>query len=150
MMAIKQLYLQNENATTDLGKKLAKILPRGSFVSLIGDLGAGKSVLARSIIRASSTIKNLEVPSPSFALVQEYNMEGGYNIYHCDFYRFRHPSEILQLDLDILSRKDLYLIEWAQKAHGFLPEPDLCISLHHYAQGRMANFEGCPLIIEQI
>ncbi len=154
-MKEKKIALANEGATIKLGETLAKILKGGYFVSLKGDLGMGKSTLARSIVREMMQVSNLEVPSPSFSLVQEYITNTGYNIYHCDLYRLHDPSEVLQLDLDILAhntinKDSIYLVEWAEKAEKFLRKCDLCIALSNLENGRIATIKGKYDIICQL
>ncbi len=90
------LQLADESRTQELGQALAEILPPGSIVGLSGDLGAGKSTLARALIRAAMANPALEVPSPSFSLVQPY--EGvGRRVLHADLYRLADASEIDEL-----------------------------------------------------
>ena len=99
-------------------------------------------------------ISDLEVPSPSFALVQEYSTKTGYSIYHCDLYRLQDAVEVLQLDLGILAyntinKNSIYLVEWAQKAEEFLCNSDLSINLSNLNNGRIANIKGkCDIICQ--
>lgn len=141
-----EVALLNETATKELGTNLATLLKGGDFVSLSGELGAGKSTLARSMIRYLMQEPELEVPSPSFALIQEY-FNGDLTIYHCDLYRINNPLEILQLDLNILTqcnidKKAIYLVEWANKADNLLREANIKIILKEQNEGRIAIIES--------
>lgn len=150
-----ELNLPNEQATINLAKKLAILLKKGDFVSLNGELGAGKSTLARAIIRFLAEDNNLDVPSPSFALVQEYNITSILNIYHCDFYRLHNPQEVLELDVGILAQSfkennAIYLVEWAAKAGSLLRVPDIIITLKESNDGRLVTIEGNENIVSKI
>jgi tRNA threonylcarbamoyl adenosine modification protein YjeE len=107
-------FLSDEAATTEFGTKLAAELRPGDVVLLKGDLGAGKSTLARALIRALVGDPRLEVPSPSFALVQPYEAEAG-PVLHADLYRLGSAAEVDELGL--LDRQDaILLVEWPERA----------------------------------
>jgi tRNA threonylcarbamoyl adenosine modification protein YjeE len=107
------IVLADDAATEALGARLAAILGPGDLVLLEGDLGAGKTALARALIRAAAADPELEVPSPTFALVQPYRA-GKLDILHADLYRLSDPREIDELGL--LDRADaLVLVEWAER-----------------------------------
>lgn len=106
-------FLADDAATEALGARLAAILAPGDLVLLEGDLGAGKTALARALIRAAAGDPDLEVPSPTFALVQPYRA-GELDILHADLYRLSDPREVDELGL--LDRADaLVLVEWAER-----------------------------------
>ena len=127
------LYLPDASATDALGAALAPMLEAGQLVSLEGELGAGKSALARALIRALTGQADLEVPSPSFALVQPYQGPD-FDILHADLYRLSHPDEAEELGL--FEREGmLVLVEWAARAPALLAEADLRIALDRGPKG---------------
>src|SRR5690554_756122 len=117
------LFAPNEAATTGIGAALATWLRPGDVVTLEGDLGAGKTALARAIIRARLGDPAMDVPSPSFALVQPY--EG---IVHADLYRLSGEDEIEELGL-FDDEDAILLIEWPARAPSLYARPGLTISL---------------------
>jgi len=114
-----QLLLANEEATNSLGRKIAEALQPGTIVSLVGDLGAGKTRLVQSIAAGLDVPAEL-VNSPTFTLVQEY--PGRVPLRHCDTYRLRDPDEFLDLGLDeLLGMDGVALIEWGDRVMHLLP-----------------------------
>src|SRR5215217_9234411 len=106
--------LPDDAATHNLGAELARRLGPGDLVILEGDLGAGKTALARSIIRTLADDPALDVPSPTFALVQPYDTPRG-PVLHADLYRLGDPREVDELGL--LDNPDaIVLVEWAARA----------------------------------
>jgi hypothetical protein len=95
-------------------------------VLLHGDLGAGKTALARAMVRTLVGDPGLDVPSPSFALVQPYDANGK-PVLHADLYRVDDPREIFELGL--FETGAIVLIEWPERAHGLLPRPRWTIAL---------------------
>ena len=110
----KTLFLADDEATAVLGRRLAAALRPGDLVRLEGDLGAGKTALARAVIRALTGDPGLDVPSPTFALVQPYDAAGR-SVLHADLYRTRGGREVDELGLfdgpDII-----VLVEWAERS----------------------------------
>jgi len=105
--------------TTELGNILGGILTGGDVVALRGTLGAGKSVIARGILRALGV--EGDIPSPSFVLVAQY--EGRLPVNHIDFYRLGSRDEALGLGLeDLLGGDSVSVMEWADRIEGLLPE----------------------------
>src|SRR3569623_1085952 len=98
-MGIERVFLADDEATAVLGKRLATTLKPGDTVLLIGDLGAGKTSLARAVIRTLVGDTDMDVPSPSFALVQPYTSLSGTQILHADLYRIADPREVDELGL---------------------------------------------------
>jgi tRNA threonylcarbamoyladenosine biosynthesis protein TsaE len=110
----KTLFLADDDATAALGRRLATMLRPGDLVLLYGDLGAGKTALARAIIRTLVGDEKLDVPSPSFALVQPYEANGQ-QILHADLYRIRDEREVDELGL--FDRADaIVLVEWPERS----------------------------------
>jgi tRNA threonylcarbamoyl adenosine modification protein YjeE len=114
------LELPNEAATAALAARIADLAMPGDVIALSGGLGAGKTAFARAFIRARSGDKELMVPSPTFTLVQVYEMDRG-PIWHFDFYRLRHPDEVWELGLEEALGEGISLIEWPDVARDLLP-----------------------------
>lgn len=136
----RTLHLKDADATRDLARRLAHQLREGNVVTLSGPIGAGKSDMARAIIRARAG-RDIEVPSPTFTIVQDYDLPD-IRILHADLYRLSDPSELPELGLDELSRDHLLLIEWPDRAGGMFGDPDLAISLSLAGRGRDVKLSG--------
>ena len=146
------LTLADEAATQALGRALAAALRPGDALCLTGPLGAGKSTLARALIRALTTADQ-EVPSPTFTLVQIY--EGpDFPVAHFDLYRLIDPDEAYELGLDEALADGAAVIEWPQRLQGRLPPDRLDIDISPIGddgEARRAtlvghgSFEGRPL-----
>jgi len=109
----------SEAETIALGERLARELPAGGVVLLIGNLGAGKTTLAKGIVTGLGAATADEVSSPTFTLMHEYG-EG--RVYHVDLYRLDEPRQVATLGLDeIFDRDGLVLIEWGERFPGLLP-----------------------------
>jgi tRNA threonylcarbamoyladenosine biosynthesis protein TsaE len=117
----------SEEETIALGERLAHALPRRAVVLLIGNLGAGKTALAKGIVKGLGAGEPDEVASPTFTLIHEYPLAhskpaGCSMVYHIDLYRLDKPSEAARLGLDELFEKDaVVLIEWAEKFPELMP-----------------------------
>jgi len=107
-------FLPDDEATLAFGRELADLLEPGDIVSLEGELGAGKSALARATIRALAGDPDLEVPSPTFALVQPYDTPRG-QVLHADLYRLGDAAEADELGL-LDTSGGFVLVEWAERA----------------------------------
>src|SRR4051812_29291244 len=107
--------LANETATANLMADLALLLNAGDVVALSGDLGAGKTVAARALIRYLASDDTLEVPSPTFTLVQTYDLPA-MGVVHADLYRIGDPSELDEIGLFPLADRAIALIEWPERA----------------------------------
>ncbi|WP_150523738.1 tRNA (adenosine(37)-N6)-threonylcarbamoyltransferase complex ATPase subunit type 1 TsaE [Roseibium sediminis] len=129
------ILLDCESATVRLAEDLAVILRREDCVLLSGDLGAGKSTLSRALLRALAADAELEVPSPTFTLVQTYSLDR-LEVAHFDLYRLEEPEEVEELGLADCLEAGAALVEWPEMAAGFLPEDALWIQL------RETNTEG--------
>lgn len=133
-MGQERIFLADDEATAALGARLARELKPGDVVLLEGGLGAGKTALARAIIRTLAGDPGLEVPSPSFALVQPYEVNGT-AILHADLYRIHDPAELDELGL--FDRPDaIVIIEWPENAHDLVSRHRPLIRLGIPADGR--------------
>jgi tRNA threonylcarbamoyladenosine biosynthesis protein TsaE len=135
-----ELMLPTEAATAALGARLAALARPGDCILLEGPIGAGKSHLARSFIRARLG-RMEEVPSPTFTLVQVYET-GPVEIWHADLYRLTHPDEVWELGLDDAFDRAIVLVEWPDRLGGHLPSQALHLRLETVGDGRMAILSG--------
>ena len=129
--------LDHDADTARLGAAIAHVLQRREAVCLTGPLGAGKSTLARGLIRALAG-SGTEAPSPTFTLVQTYET-GGFPIAHFDLYRLERPEEILELGLDEALHDGAAVIEWAEKLAHHLPPDRLDVELTLDGEARRAR-----------
>lgn len=120
--------LPDEAATRALGQMLADEVRPGDLVGLSGDLGSGKTTLARAIIHALSGDPDLEVPSPTFTLVQSYETPRG-PVLHADLYRIGSAEELLEIGLDEVADASVVLIEWPERAAAALAPDRLTVTL---------------------
>ena len=119
--------LDSEAATINLGRLLAPALDAAGVIFLSGGLGAGKTTLCRGLLRGLGY--DGAVKSPTFTLVEPYGLERG-SVYHFDLYRLAHPDELDYLGAeDYFAAEALCLIEWPERGAGFLPTPDLELTL---------------------
>ena len=121
------ITLPNERATQRLAIDLAAVLKPGDLITLSGGLGAGKTALARALIRHLAGDPALEVPSPTFTLVQTYALPR-FTVVHVDLYRVGHQSELAELGVDEAAENSVMLIEWPDRAAGALPPDRLDIA----------------------
>jgi tRNA threonylcarbamoyladenosine biosynthesis protein TsaE len=127
MTAPAVLQLADEAATRALGAAIAERLQPGEAVCLSGPLGAGKSTLARALVRALTTL-DAEVPSPTFTLVQFY--EGArLKVAHFDLYRLSSPDEAYEIGLDEALDDGAAVIEWPERLQGRLPRDRLDVEI---------------------
>ena len=118
-----------EAALVRWGEAFGRALGVPAFVTLSGDLGAGKTTLVRAIARASGATQ--AVTSPSYGLVSEYPSPRG-PVIHVDLYRLRGPAELPQIGWDdILRAPATVLVEWPDRAEGFLPAERVALRLEH-------------------
>ena len=134
-------YLPDEAATVEFGRELLDALPAdlaGWTVLLSGELGAGKSTLARALIKAAGHTG--AVPSPTYTLVEPYELARG-RIYHIDLYRISGEDELRYLGWNELD-DGCRLVEWPDRAPGLVDQADLAITLAYEADGRAVEITG--------
>ncbi len=140
-MIIKTYHLPNLQATIDLAQKIAYISRAEDAILLSGPLGIGKTSFARSFIRSVCQDFKMEVPSPTFTLVQHYNCPV-YNLYHYDLWRLDHEDDLIELDWED-AREGVVLVEWPERLNNFLPEKALHIDFSlHSTTMRCATLSG--------
>lgn len=137
-MKIK-IRLKNESETRRLGEFIGELLKGGEVITLIGDLGAGKTTLTQSIAK-SIGIED-DITSPTFTIVNEY--EEGIGLNHFDVYRIGGSDEMFDIGFDeYLESGRVNIIEWANIIEDILPEERLEISLVYEIDGRTANISS--------
>ncbi len=123
-------HTSSPDATLALGRRLAGRLGRGDCVALVGDLGAGKTLLTRGIASGLGLADERLVASPTYVLVHEY--AAPLPIFHIDLYRMTSPAaELAELGLDEMLAAGVVLIEWADRAGDSLPRPRWRIDIRH-------------------
>lgn len=146
------LNLQDEASTIRLGEDLALALKVGGLVQLCGDLGAGKSTLARALIRAACDDAQMDVPSPTFTLVQTYQGNSATGmISHYDLYRLEDAQEVEELGIDEALETGIALVEWPERGEDYLPEYNLKVTLEQFSvTTRKAILSGDETIMLRI
>jgi len=131
MVEIHRTILSGEGATERFAAALAPLVQPGDLLALSGDLGTGKTTFARAFIRAFCGVSDLEVPSPTFTLVQTYRAAGGTEVYHTDLYRLKGPDDIEDLGLDDERETAVLLVEWPDRMPADWWKSALTISFNH-------------------
>lgn len=134
-----QIELINSEATEAIGARLSRQLPQKCLIFLKGQLGAGKTTLVRGLLRGLG--HRGSVKSPTYTLVEEY-IQGGRHVFHFDLYRLTDPEELEWIGVDdYLTQDAVCLIEWPEMGDGFLPEPDLVLTLSVVGLERSLDLE---------
>ena len=136
---MSELFLPDAAATEALGARLAHTLPERAVVHLHGDLGAGKSSLARALLRALGVTGTIR--SPTYTLVEQYLLPAGGLALHLDLYRIGDPGELEFLGLDPAEAR-LWLVEWPERGQGALPAMDLRVALAVAGDGRHCSLQA--------
>ncbi|MFT4095823.1 MAG: tRNA (adenosine(37)-N6)-threonylcarbamoyltransferase complex ATPase subunit type 1 TsaE [Rhodoblastus sp.] len=123
-----RIDVADEAGTRQIADDVSGLVRPGDLVTLSGDLGAGKTAFARALVRRLSGDADLEVPSPTFTLMQVYEA-GEFPIVHADLYRIGNPAELAELGWEEATDSALVLVEWADRAGGALPEERLDVRL---------------------
>lgn len=138
--AVEVAYVEGEPAMLAFGAALARRLSVNAVVFLEGDLGAGKTTLARGILRGLGFEGS--VKSPTYTLVEPYEFSG-IQVYHLDFYRIEDPEELEYIGLDdVFGETAIKLIEWPERAQGRLPAADVVIRIRRRDAGRVIEIES--------
>ncbi|MGQ0534135.1 MAG: tRNA (adenosine(37)-N6)-threonylcarbamoyltransferase complex ATPase subunit type 1 TsaE [Caulobacteraceae bacterium] len=136
----RDIALPDAMATLALGRRLGERICPGDVVCLSGNLGAGKTTLARGAIEAWTGYPE-EAPSPTYTLVQTY--EGGKGeLWHVDLYRLKRPDEARELGLEDAFVSAACLIEWPERLEGQLPRDRLEVELRQHGDGRRAALKA--------
>lgn len=133
------ISLSDETATQRFAAAMADILVPGDTLLLEGEIGAGKSAFARALIRSLAGAE-IEVPSPTFTLVQTYDFEN-FEIWHCDLYRLTHPDEAFELGLDDAFETAICLIEWPDRLGDLAPSGALTLRFAALADHHTVTYQ---------
>ncbi|WP_105430544.1 tRNA (adenosine(37)-N6)-threonylcarbamoyltransferase complex ATPase subunit type 1 TsaE [Neorhizobium sp. T6_25] len=142
------LTLADEAETIRLGADMALALKKGDWIALSGDLGAGKSTFARAFLRALGDEDELEVPSPTFTLVQSYELR--IPVAHFDLYRLGDSSELDELGFDEALSNGICLVEWPEIADDLLPQARIQLRLEQSGSGRTATITAPDAQMQRI
>ncbi|HIJ63677.1 MAG TPA: tRNA (adenosine(37)-N6)-threonylcarbamoyltransferase complex ATPase subunit type 1 TsaE [Rhodospirillaceae bacterium] len=136
------IELPDEGATCALAARLARLARSGDVFALAGDLGSGKTTLARAFIR-SLTDPAAEVPSPTFTFCQAYDFDYGI-IWHFDLYRMEKPEDAVELGIEQAFSEGISLIEWPERLGRWLPADCLTVALTdgQTPDARLARLSG--------
>ncbi len=138
---LRSLQLADDAASVEFGAQLARHLPAdtaGWLVLLQGELGTGKSTIARALLRGLG--QTGPVPSPTYTLIEPYELPGGV-VYHVDLYRIGSASELEFLGWEDLD-DGLRLVEWPERVPSLMQQADVCLRLAYAGSGRSAELHG--------
>jgi tRNA threonylcarbamoyl adenosine modification protein YjeE len=127
-LPVEIVELEDEAATAALARWLASFARPGDFIMLSGELGAGKTALARAFLRAATDDPELETPSPTFTILQTYDGREGHFV-HADFYRLSGPEDLREIGFDESVKGAVTLVEWGERAIAALPAERLDVTL---------------------
>lgn len=146
----KTIGLADEAATLRLAEDIAAILRKGDVLALYGPLGIGKSTFARALIRAMADDPGLEVPSPTFTLVQQYELR--LPVAHFDLYRLSDEEELVELGLEEALRESVVLTEWPERAEDVLPASAFRLRFEEGGrpENRVVTLEAGPETMERV
>ncbi len=135
-----EILIEGEVRQEALGHALAGLIAPPLIIYLEGELGAGKTTLARGVLRGLG--HHGRVKSPTYTLIEPYELPA-INCYHFDLYRLADPGELMFLGIEDLLQPDaLLLVEWPERGRGVLPEPDLSINITHQDRRRKLVFQA--------
>jgi tRNA threonylcarbamoyladenosine biosynthesis protein TsaE len=142
----RTLLLPDETAQRSFAAKVAEKVDDACVIFLKGDLGTGKTTFARGFIQAiiEPSESNSVIKSPTYTLVEPYPVTAGRMCYHFDLYRLADPEELEFTGArDYFNEQDICLVEWPEKAEGYLPVADLVCQLEYQQQGRKLQITAC-------
>ena len=136
--------LKDEAATNALGHCLAHQLVPGLVIHLHGDLGAGKTALTRALLHAAGVTGHVKSPTYTLAEPYEIQLNGqSVTVMHFDLYRMASPDEFLEAGFrDVFNRSTICIVEWPEKGHQVLPQPDLEVYLTVAGTGRHVELQA--------
>jgi tRNA threonylcarbamoyladenosine biosynthesis protein TsaE len=135
---MRSVETHSEEETIELGRRIASELPQRSVVLLIGNLGAGKTTLAKGIVSGLGAASPDEISSPTFTLIHEH---GNGRVYHIDLYRLETAAQVATLGLEeIFERDAVVLIEWGERFPDLIPQDRIEIRLRAVGEGRVIEW----------
>lgn len=141
-------HLNNTEETERFGARLWELLPRKCLVFLQGDLGAGKTTMVRGFLRAAGF--SGAVKSPTYTLVEEYTLTDR-QVFHFDLYRVADPEELEWIGIrDYFDQEAVCFIEWPSMGKGYLPEPDVVITLTPEKNGRSLELKMIKKVNKEV
>lgn len=146
-----RLNFVDEAALLQFAADFARALTVGDCVALEGELGAGKTTFSRSVIRTLAGNDDVDVPSPTFTLVQQY--ETSLPVSHMDLYRLESPDELDELGLEPALERGAVLIEWPDKAGNHLPEDRVLVHIQdtqEFSNSRIMEINGPPTFLKRL
>lgn len=137
---MSQLHLTGESEMLGFAAQMATVLTGGGLIFLEGTLGAGKTTLSRGFIQALG--HNGPVKSPTYTLVEEYDLDGG-RVCHFDLYRLGDPEELEYMGIrEYLTDGTLCLIEWPERGRGVLPDADITFHIDDIGEARILHWQA--------
>jgi tRNA threonylcarbamoyladenosine biosynthesis protein TsaE len=138
----------SEPAQETLGARLARACPDACSIWLQGELGAGKTTLVRGFLRGLG--HQGPVKSPTYTLIEPYRLARR-DCYHLDLYRLGDPEELEYLGLrDLMAEACILLVEWPERGAGWLPDPDLRVTIAYSEPGRRLTLSGASHLGERV
>lgn len=137
---IRSYEIDDEAGMLTLGARMARLCPGNMVIYLYGDLGAGKTTLARGFLQGLGYTD--KVKSPTYSLIETYELPER-KLYHLDLYRLSDPEELEFIGIrDLMDGKSICLVEWPERGEGILPVPDLLIHIDYHKPGRRVHLEA--------